>query len=128
MDEAFTHEELKLAFAFHVVGQILGADGQVERGERTFLERTFPRALLERSRFLGPDGQYTARWNEALGEALLVLPTLPVGERIALVDVLFRAALADDVLELEEGAVVERAARLLALSPADLAALAPTES
>lgn len=123
MDEDFSQDELKLAFTWHLVHQVCGSDGAVVEAERRFLAKRFPPVLLERCGFV-EDGQFTARWNEALGEALLVLPTLPLADRSAIVDTLLRAALADDELEKSEAEVVKRAARLLGLNDGQYAALA----
>ena len=115
MDEDFSQADLELAFGWHVVNQLLGADGVVVPTEQGFLERTFPRAKLAASGFVDARGAFTPRWQDALGEALLQLPALPVAERVRLIETLFGAALADDVFEKEEGEVVVRIARLLGL-------------
>lgn len=126
MDEDFSAdfsiEELKLAFSYHLVNQVLGADGVVAPQEFKFLHRTFPQDVLARSRFV-TDGRFTRRWQEALGEALLQLPSLGVPERLSLVETLFHAALADDELTGEEAHILKRAARLLGLADRDYAAL-----
>lgn len=119
MDEDFSLDELKLAFSYHVVNQILGADGSVVPAEARFLEKTFPRLLLERSGFVDAKGAFTKRWHDALGEALLQLPTRSVPERVAIVDTFFRAALADEALEVAEAGIMKRAARLLGLQEED---------
>jgi uncharacterized tellurite resistance protein B-like protein len=115
MDEDFSLDELKLAFMYHLAHQIVGADGVVAPDEARYVERTFPELLLSRSGFVGEDGAFTERWREALGEALLRLPVLSVAERVAMVDTLFDAAMADDSLLEVEADTVRRAARLLAL-------------
>jgi uncharacterized tellurite resistance protein B-like protein len=115
MEDDFHLGELKLAFSYHLVNQILGADGQVVPAEARFFKRVFPQALLEQSRFV-EDGKFTQRWNDACGEALLRLPELPVSDRQKIIAGLFKAALADDVFEFSEEAVMSRAARLLGLS------------
>ena len=48
MDEDVPLDQLKLAFSYHVVNQILGSDGEVVPAEAGFLARTYPSALLER--------------------------------------------------------------------------------
>lgn len=114
MDEDFSLDELKLAFTWHIVHQILGSDGVVCEAEQRFVKRTFPDLLLERSGFFTETG-FTQRWQDALGEALLTLPTLSVPERVQIVDTLFKAAMADDQFEHAEGEILRRAARLIAL-------------
>jgi uncharacterized tellurite resistance protein B-like protein len=123
MDEDVPLDQLKLAFSYHVVNQVLGADGAVVPAEAGFLARTFPPTVLERSGFVASDGRFTARWQHALGEALLQLPILPVAERVAIVDTLFDAALADDKLDVGETGIVLRAARLLGLREEQVSAL-----
>ena len=115
MDEDFSLDELKLAFSYQLVNQILGSDGTVVPEEARFLERTFPKLLLERSGFVDARGSFTKRWQDALGEALLQLPTRTVEERVAIIDTFFRAALADDAFEVAEAGIMKRAARLLGL-------------
>lgn len=116
MDEDFSLDELKLAFSYQLVNQILGSDGAVAPGEARFLAATFPPTLLERSGFVSSTGRFTPRWNEALGEALLRLPTLSVPERVQILDTFFRAATADDEFLGVEAEVMRRAARLLGLT------------
>jgi hypothetical protein len=123
MDEDVPLDQLKLAFSYHVVNQILGSDGEVVPAEAGFLARTYPPTLLEQSGFVGSDGRFTERWQHALGEALLELPTLDTAERIAIVDVLFHAALADERFDVAEAGVVLRAARLLGLREEQVAPL-----
>lgn len=122
MEETFSTDELKLAFSYHIINQISGADGIIEPEEAKFLQRSFPGRMLVEARFVA-GGRFTRRWQEALGEALLVLPALPVRERLALVETFFRAAIADDHLAWAEADVVRRAARLLSLSEAEYGAL-----
>jgi uncharacterized tellurite resistance protein B-like protein len=115
VDEDFSLDELKLAFSYHIVNQILGSDGSVAPAEAKFLSTTFPAELLSRSGFVSSTGRFTPRWNEALGEALLRLPTLSVPERVQIIDTFFRAATADDEFLGVEAEVMRRAARLLGL-------------
>ncbi len=126
MDD-FGLDELKLAFSYHIVNQILDADGVVAPAETRFLQRTFPRKLFEFADFVGKGGgSFTERWREALGEALLVLPTRPRDERLGIVRTLFDAAMADDSFAAVEANVVRRAARLLALDPEDVSDMIDT--
>jgi uncharacterized tellurite resistance protein B-like protein len=115
MDDDFRMGELKLAFSYHIVNQILDADGVVAPGEARFFKRMFPTSLLERAKFVDESGKFTQRWNDACGEALLQLPGLPVADRQHLIETLFQAAMADEVFEFSEEAVMQRAARLLGL-------------
>lgn len=114
-DEDFARWELELAFTWHVVHQIVSADGTVTDEERAFVGRHLPEGMLQKAGFVGPGGRFTPRFDAALGEALLVLPTLPLADRQQIVRTLFRAAVADDDLARDEETTVRRAARLLAL-------------
>lgn len=125
MDEDFSLDELKLAFTWHVAHQILGSDGVVTEAEERFVKRTFPDLLLDRSGFFDARGS-TSRYQDALGEALLTLPTLSVPERVQIVDTLFRAAMADDRFQLEEGVVLRRTARLIGLKDDDVTQILET--
>ena len=113
--------QLKLAFAYHIVQRIIGADEKLARGEIRFLEQRFPTALLTRAGFLAPDGTFTEVFQRATSEALIALPVrLNKEEKLGLVDLLFEATLADDEFHVAEGKVLVHAARLLDLSSAEL--------
>jgi uncharacterized tellurite resistance protein B-like protein len=114
VDEEFSLAELELAFSWHIVDQILHSDGQVAPTEARFLASTFPPAVMEKSGFV-EGGKFTDRWNEALGEALLRLPTLAVEDRVRILSTFFRAATADDEFLGVEAEVMRRAAKLLGL-------------
>ncbi len=118
MDEDFARWELELAFTWHVVHQIVAADGQVTDTERDFVGRNLPQGVIEKAGFVKGDA-FTPRFEAALGEALLLLPTLPKDDRAQIVRTLFRAAVADDDFARNEEATVRRAARLLNLHEAD---------
>lgn len=115
MDEDFSLDELTLAFSWHMVNQILGSDGIVAPAEAKFLSRTFPKSLFTHSGFVSAKGEFTQRWYDALGEALLRLPELPIPQRSAIVATFFQAAVADDDFQWGEAEVIRRAARLLGL-------------
>ena len=118
MEEDFTIAQLKLAFTFHIVNQILESDDEVVPSEARFLERTFPKHVFENSGFIDANGRYTARWQDALGEALLELPVrLSVEERLGILETFYQAAISDDDFQYVEGKILERAAKLLALRP-----------
>ena len=123
MDEDFSLDELKLAFSWHMVNQIVGSDGMVAPAEAKFLSRTFPESLLRHSGFVSSTGAFTQRWNDALGEALLRLPELSVAERASVIGTFFQAAVADDDFQRVEADVIRRAARLLGLQGEEYADL-----
>ena len=122
MDEDFELTELELAFCYHIVNQIVDADGVRAPEEARFLKATFPAGVFEKAGFVRADGHFSQRWHDACGEALLVLPGRPLEDRLRMVRTLFDAALADDAFEMEEEAVMKRAARLLGLAPEEYAA------
>src|SRR5688500_9996346 len=110
MMDDFSLDELKLAFAYQLVHRILETDGSKVPIETRFVQKTFPADLLNRARFVQADGTYTPRYQEALGEALLRLPTeLGTEERLGLIVTLWRAAVADGVFEDYEAASVAHA-------------------
>ena len=116
MAETFTVDELKLAFTYHIVNQILRSDGEFAPSEAAFLERSFPRRLFQQSAFIDSAGRYTQRWQEALGEALIELPVqLTVDQRLGILETFYQAAMADAELQYIEGNILVRAARLLGL-------------
>ena len=118
MHEDFSTEQLKLAFTYHIVNQILESDDEVVPAEARFLATTFPKDLFEGSGFVDAAGKYTQRWQDALGEALLELPErLSVAERLGILEMFYKAAISDDDFQYIEGNVLVRAARLLGLKP-----------
>ena len=118
MDEVFSIDQLKLAFTYHIVNQILESDDEMVPAEARFLERTFPKEVLSGSGFVDEKGRYTARWQDALGEALLELPVrLSVEDRLTVLETFYQAAISDDDFQYIEGNILVRAARLLGLKP-----------
>ncbi len=112
---------LKLAFAYHIVQRIVGADERLARGEVRFLEQRFPAALLVKLGFLTAQGTFTELFQQATSEALLELPRrLTLEEKFGMIDLLLDAALADDEFHPSEGIVLEHAARLLGVASEDL--------
>jgi uncharacterized tellurite resistance protein B-like protein len=113
--------QLKLAFAYHIVQRIVGADDKLARGEVKFLEQRFPAALLARTGFLSPEGTFTEHFQRATSEALIALPSrLNKEEKLGMIDLLFEATLADDEFHASEGKVLVHAARLLDLTTDEL--------
>jgi uncharacterized tellurite resistance protein B-like protein len=109
--------QLKLAFAYHIVQRIVGADEKLARGEIRFLEQRFPAALMRRAGFLSETGTFTEAFERATSEALVDLPVrLNADEKLSLLDLLFEATLADDEFHASEAKVLVHAARLLGVS------------
>ncbi|MCB9682419.1 MAG: hypothetical protein H6733_13210 [Alphaproteobacteria bacterium] len=121
MDFELPH--LELAFAYHVIQQVVGADGVVGDAELRFVEERFPPAVLRSAGFKDARGRFTDRYEEALGDALLELPVrLPMDARLVLIDLFLDASLADDDHGAAEAVHAARAARLLGIPDDVLAA------
>lgn len=121
MDETFTVAEMRLAFAYHLMQLVVSADGHLDAKELAFVEGIFPEDVLEKARFLDDEGEFTARYEAAKGEALLELPgQLDEAGKLGLVDLLIDASLADDHLEAREVQRIVHAGRLLDLTEDDV--------
>jgi hypothetical protein len=117
----FTLEELRVAFAWHVVGLIVGADAKVDASESIFVGAHFPQGLLERHGFVDGHGRPTARYADARVEALTRLPAeLDMPAKLDLVTTFVGAAVVDEDLERGESRLVIAAARLLGIADAEL--------
>jgi uncharacterized tellurite resistance protein B-like protein len=116
MSDEFTIDELKLAFSFNAVMQIVAADGDLLPPEADFLTARFPTFQLRQSNFITDEGELTQRFHDAAILAKERLPELPVAERITLVRTFFRAALIDRAFHHKEAEVVRRAGAQLGLS------------
>ena len=111
-------DRLKLAFAYHLAEEVVGADRDVAPEEVVFLEQAFSRDQLEAHGLLDRDG-FTPAFREAVEEALRVLPAaLPEAEKRDLMDLLHDASLSDAQGLESEANVLIVAARLLGLDPA----------
>ena len=81
----FPTEALKLAFSYHALEQIIGADGVLEPEELAFLKSTFSDELMTEAGFFDGSGGKTPAYERALEEALLELPhKLTLGEQLCL--------------------------------------------
>jgi uncharacterized tellurite resistance protein B-like protein len=117
----FDLHDLRLAFAYHVVHQIVGADQTLDASELRFVKHRFPASKLQRAGFLDASGGLTTRYTRAAGEAVIELPTrLTRLEKLAVLDLLLDASLADGEFHPAEGRLLLHAARLLGLSTADV--------
>ncbi|MFT4625537.1 MAG: putative tellurite resistance protein B-like protein [Myxococcota bacterium] len=116
-----TDDELELAFAYHMVQRLIGADDNVHRAEIQFLEDRFPTSALHSAGFVTADGTYTDRWRAALDLALAELTTrLDENRKVRLIRTLLGASLADADFDAAEGSVLLQAATLLGLEGAAL--------
>jgi uncharacterized tellurite resistance protein B-like protein len=115
----FTDSQLELAFAYHMVQRLIGADDAIHRSEILFLDERFPQADLFEAGFLGDDGAYTKTWRAALETALTELKhRLSEERKIVLMHTLLSASLADRDFDAAEGEVLLQAATVLGLSGA----------
>ena len=118
---AFTTEQLTLAFAYHMVQRLIGADDAIHASELRFLESTFPAETMSASGFTKEDGTFTDRYRSALDAALIELPSmLTRSAKLSLLDTLFNASLADNNFDHTEGDVLVQCSHLLGLNASDL--------
>lgn len=116
----FEFEHLRLAFAYHMVEQIVHADDAVEFKETGFMERHFPVSQLLKYGFIEESGDLTQRFSDALVQALLVLPQeLSLEQKLQFINTFIDASMVDNQMQQEEGNVLLTAARLLAI-PLDI--------
>jgi hypothetical protein len=109
-------QRLQLAFAYHMIEQVIGSDAELDAEELTYLAEVFPPDLLIRLEFLDGAGARTAAFDEARDLALVELPErLTLGEKLALVELLVGAAASDGVLTAQEVDALSAAARMLAV-------------
>ena len=112
----YTDDQLELAFAYHMVQRLIGADDSVHQAEIRFMEDRFPSSALRDAGFVDEGGTWTARWRSALELALAELGSrLDEDRKVALVQTLLGASLADRDFDSAEGGVVLQAASLLGL-------------
>lgn len=105
---------LRTVFAYHVVTEVIGADGVKTAEELTFLHRRWPRETLAKMGLVDAAGSLNATFHSALAKALDELPDL-LGdeEKLALIETFWDASLADGHQDRNESAAVARAADLL---------------
>lgn len=105
---------LQVAFAYHMVRQVLEVDADFALREQGFLEQHFPQASLRALGFLDDRGSPTAELEEACHQALVELPDLlTLGEKLSIMEQLVSATAADGVLAPEEVDALSAAARML---------------
>jgi len=114
-------DELKLAFAYHVVQEIVGADDNLDIGEMSFLDEVFPNSTLSTAGFIDDDYRPTERYHTAVAQALKALPArLSHPQKLELLDTFLDATLADQDFAREEAAVLVKAAHLLGVRTEEL--------
>jgi uncharacterized tellurite resistance protein B-like protein len=114
-------EQLKLAFAYSIVEEIVDADQNVNDAERRYLSEVFPAITLESCGFVDEDGKLNDDYRAAVARSLEVLSgALTLHQKFELIDLFMGASLADGEFHHEEGNVMIWASRLLGLSTAEL--------
>ena len=110
---------LQLAFAYHMIEQVIGSDAETEREELRYLAEVFPPELLRDLGYEDADGARTEAFREARDLSLVELPErLTDGEKLGLLDLLVGASAADGVLTAEEADALGAAARILGIPDA----------
>lgn len=105
---------LQLAFAYHMIEEVIRSDADLEGAETDYLAEVFPRTLLRDLGFEDAQGRRTEAFAEARDLALVVLPErLTDGEKLGLLDLLVGASAADGVLTAEEADALAAGARML---------------
>jgi uncharacterized tellurite resistance protein B-like protein len=107
-------EQLQLAFAFHMVQELAGADAQLDQSELDWIRSTFPLARLKAAGLVDVTGRTTPLFDELRHRALGELPELLAPEqKLELVELIARASAADGVLAAEEADAIAAVARIL---------------
>lgn len=107
-------ESLQLAFAYHVVCEVIGADATIDPAELAWIHAMFPfDRLLERG-LVDRHGKVTPLLDELRHQALIELPErLSADQKLSLVRIVAHASAADGVLAPEEADTIAAVARML---------------
>ena len=112
-------QRLQLAFAYHMIEQVIGSDADLHGEEVAYLSDVFPRELLARLDFVDEAGTRTAAFDEARDLALVELPErLTLGEKLGLIELLVGACAADGLLTAQEVDALSATARMLGVGDA----------
>jgi hypothetical protein len=112
-------QRLQLAFAYHMIEQVIGSDADFDEEEVGYLAEVFPPEMLVRLGFLDGSGARTAAFEDARDLALIELPErLTLGEKLGLIELLVGAAAADGLLTAGEVDALSATARMLGVSDA----------
>jgi uncharacterized tellurite resistance protein B-like protein len=107
-------EQLQLAFAFHMVRELAGADAQLDQTELDWIRTTFPVAKLKAAGLVDVTGRATPLFDELRHRALSELPERLVPEqKLELIELIAKASAADGVLAAEEADAIAAVARIL---------------
>lgn len=107
-------DTLRMVFGYHVVQEVVAADGTVDASEAAYLESHWPRQHLVDKGLLDSTGAPTEAFHSARNAAVSQLKTLlELEQKLSLIDTFLQASLADGHLHHAESAAVVQAARLL---------------
>lgn len=107
---------LRRVFAYHVLREVVAADGTIDEAEQAFLDARFPPDALRTEGLVDSAGEPTVRLTEQFAHAVPQLRVhLSREDKLSLVDTFLQASLADGQLHHAESGAVVRAAELLEL-------------
>ena len=87
-------DQLKLAFAYSIVEEIVDADEEVTDAERRYLSEVFPSITLESCGFVDEEGKLNDAYRAAVAQSLEVLSTtLTLTQKLELIDMFMGASL-----------------------------------
>ena len=117
---SFDLQQLKLAFAHHIVVEITRADTRLHPRERQFFNEVFPLSLMQQRGLMDEAGAATAEFHEAHTEALRRLPTeLSADAKRDLIRLFLRATVVDGAIDPSETLSLQQAAAQLGLNDTD---------
>jgi uncharacterized tellurite resistance protein B-like protein len=117
MDDAFSREELLLAFSHHIAHQVVKADGKLHPSEAEWLAVQFPHSILVEAGFVDDEGHTTPRYGRATREGVRTAgTTFSESDRRAMMFSFAEVAVGDLHYHWREGNVLRKAAVLLGLS------------
>lgn len=112
---------LKLAFGYHFARLVVETDGAVGEEEHQFLDTLFWREKLIQAGLITHSGEITEALPATVRRAVQELAThATLADRLDLLTLILRATLSDGAFQWGEGTVVNRAAQLLGLTPAEV--------
>jgi uncharacterized tellurite resistance protein B-like protein len=117
----FDTEVLKLAFVWHLLGELARADGAVTADERALADRVCPREKLVSAGLADAAGEPTDNGREARSVAADRLrDALSREQKLALLTQLFELCVVDGQMDREEGSLLFLAGSLLGVRPSEL--------
>jgi uncharacterized tellurite resistance protein B-like protein len=113
-------DQLKLAFAYQMVQEIVSADSEIDIAEMSYLDEVFPNSTLASCGFIDSDYKLTPRFHDAVRISRIELPrNLSLAQKLELVDTFLDASLSDADFHHREGHVLVNAALALGVTSAE---------